>query len=159
MQNKIFIEVQEEIDSPTWLSNVESFLHKVLEKLDYKNLEISLFFCNDEYIKELNSQYRKIDSATDVLSFENDSSYEEDGITWKVIGDIVISVQMISENAKYFETTEDDELKRLLVHGVLHLNGFDHGEEHIEKNVTPTCEMLVLQENILEQLKNEKIIY
>ena len=52
----------------------------------------------------------------------------------------------------------NDELKRLLVHGILHLNGMDHGEEHIEKGVTPVCEMLQKQEKILELLKEEKII-
>ena len=57
-----------------------------------------------------------------------------------------------------YEFNNNDELKRLLVHGILHLNGMDHGEEHIEKGVTPVCEMLQKQEKILELLKEEKII-
>ena len=61
-------------------------------------------------------------------------------------------------NAEYFDETKNDELKRLLVHGLLHLNGMDHGEEHIEKGTAPECEMLKLQETILEKLKDEKII-
>ena len=65
---------------------------------------------------------------------------------------------MIAENASYFKTTENAELKRLLVHGILHLNGMDHGEEHIENGIEPECEMLVLQEKILKELEDEIII-
>jgi len=53
---------------------------------------------------------------------------------------------------------ENTELKRLLIHGILHLNGMDHGEEHIEKDVVPTGKMLALQEKILLELSDELII-
>ena len=72
--------------------------------------------------------------------------------------DIAISVEMIGENAEYFKTTPNAELKRLLVHGLLHLNGMDHGEEHIESGVEPECEMLVLQEKLLKELDSEIVI-
>ena len=64
----------------------------------------------------------------------------------------------LTENATYFAENKNEELKRLLVHGLLHLNGMDHGEEHIEKGVLPQCEMLQIQENILQKMKDEKII-
>ena len=65
---------------------------------------------------------------------------------------------MLPENAEYFETDANTELKRLLIHGILHLNGMDHEPEHIEKGVEPECEMLVLQEKTLKALETEKII-
>ena len=112
----------------------------------------------DQFIKELNSQYRNIDSATDVLSFENGEEYEDEEGLWKNVGDIAISLETLPKNAEYFEVDTNTELKRLIIHGILHLNGMDHGEEHIEKGVVPTDEMLILQENLLADLSDEKII-
>ena len=109
-------------------------------------------------MQELNRTYRNIDSTTDVLSFENDEEYEDEEGKWKCVGDIAISLDTLPVNSEYFAENQNSELKRLLVHGLLHLNGYDHGEEHIEKGVSPECEMLVLQEKILESLKDEKII-
>ena len=158
MSNRVFVCSQEEIQTPSFFDNVEPFLLKVMQKLNYDNEECSVMLCNDDFIKNLNNEYRKIDSATDVLSFENDESYEEDGVLWKNVGDIVLSVETLPKNAKYFEVPENTELKRLLIHGLLHLNGFDHGEEHIEKDVCPECEMLKLQEELLVFFENEKLI-
>ncbi len=115
-------------------------------------------FCNDEYIKELNKTYRNIDAPTDVLSFESGEEYEDEEGKWKCAGDIVISLDTLPVNAEYFNEDKNAELKRLLVHGLLHLNGMDHGEEHKEKGKAPECPMLELQENILEKLKDEIII-
>lgn len=158
MANRIFISVQEGVEEPAWLNSVEPFLQKVMDELKFSGEEVSLFFCNDEYMKELNSTYRKIDSTTDVLSFENDEEYEDEEGVWKTVGDIVISLETLPVNAEYFDENKNSELKRLLVHGILHLNGFDHGEEHIEAGVTPECEMLKIQEDLLLKLKDEKII-
>lgn len=156
--NRIEISVQEEITEPKWCLNVEPFLQKVMNELKFDNEEISLFFCNDDYIKELNKNYRNIDSSTDVLSFENGEKYTDEQGEWFCAGDIVISLETLPVNAQYFDENSDSELKRLLVHGILHLNGFDHGEEHLENGKEPQCEMLVLQEKILKKLKDEKII-
>lgn len=156
--NRIEVSVQEDIEEPKWILNVEPFLQKVMENLNFQNEEVSVFFCSDDYIKELNKTYRNIDSATDVLSFENGEKYTDEEGEWFCAGDIVISLETLPENAQYFDENKDNELKRLLVHGLLHLNGYDHGEEHLENGKTPECEMLVLQENILKKLEDEKII-
>lgn len=156
--NRIEISVQEDIEEPKWISNIEPFLQKVMENLNFQNEEVSLFFCNDDYIKELNKTYRNIDSSTDVLSFENGERYTDEEGEWFCAGDIVISLETLPINAQYFDENKDDELKRLLVHGLLHLNGYDHGEEHLENGKNPECEMLILQEDILKELKDEKII-
>lgn len=156
--NRIEISVQEEIEEPKWILNIEPFLQKVMNELKFEQEEISLFFCNDDYIKELNKNYRNIDSSTDVLSFENGEKYTDEQGEWFCAGDIVISLETLPINAQYFDENNDSELKRLLVHGILHLNGFDHGEEHLETGKEPQCEMLILQEKILKKLEDEKII-
>ena len=158
MANRILISLGEDVTEPVWFNKVEPFMQLVLKKLSYDNEEISVLFCSDEFIKELNSQYRNIDSATDVLSFENGEEYEDEEGLWKNVGDIAISLETLPKNAEYFEVDTNTELKRLLIHGILHLNGMDHGEEHIEKGVVPTDEMLILQENLLADLSDEKII-
>lgn len=158
MANRILISLGEDVTEPVWFNKVEPFIQTVLQKLNYDNEEISVLFCSDEFIKELNSQYRNIDSATDVLSFENGEEYEDEEGLWKNVGDIAISLETLPKNAEYFKVDTNTELKRLIIHGILHLNGMDHGEEHIEKGVVPTDEMLVLQENLLSDLIEEKII-
>jgi len=156
--NRVFIAMQEGVDEPDWFENLEPFVQKALTELKFDGEEISMLLCNDTYMQELNKNYRNIDSTTDVLSFENDEEYEDEEGLWKCVGDIVISLDTLPVNADYFEESRNDELKRLIVHGLLHLNGMDHGEEHIEKGTAPVCEMLVLQEKVLEKLKDEKII-
>ena len=158
MTNRIIASVQEDIAQPDWLENAVLFLEKTAEQLGYKGEEISVLFCNDEYIRELNRSYRNIDAPTDVLSFENGEEYEDEEGHWKCVGDIAISLDTLPVNAEYFNEDQNAELKRLLVHGLLHLNGMDHGEEHIQKGTAPSCQMLVLQEQILEKLKDEIII-
>lgn len=156
--NRVYVAMQEGVDEPDWFESVEPFVNKVMGELKFDGEEISMLLCNDTYMQELNKTYRNIDSSTDVLSFENDEEYEDEEGKWKCAGDIVISLDTLPVNAEYFNESRNDELKRLIVHGLLHLNGMDHGEEHIEKDVQPVCEMLVLQEKVLEKLKDEKII-
>ncbi len=158
MSNRIFVSVQEGIHEPEWLDKTEAFIAIAAKELGFDQEEISVLFCNDEYIRELNSSYRNIDAPTDVLSFENDEEYKDEEGNWKCVGDIVISLDTLPVNAEYFEEDQNSELKRLLVHGLLHLNGMDHGEEHIEKGKAPEGEMLKLQEQTLEKLKDEIII-
>jgi probable rRNA maturation factor len=79
--------------------------------------DISFIFCSDDYLLEVNKKYLEHDYYTDVITFD----YVDKG---KISGDIFISVDRIKENAKQFSTTFDNELNRILVHGVLHLLGF-----------------------------------
>ena len=158
MANRILISMQEGLTEPEWFNNVEAFIQKAMKKLHFNHQEVSLIFCNDAYIQELNKNYRQIDAATDVLSFENDQVYRDEEGKWKCVGDIIISLDMLPVNAQYFDVDINNELKRLLVHGLLHLNGYDHGEEHISKDAAPQCKMLKKQEKLLVKLKDEIII-
>ena len=156
--NRVFVAMQDGVDEPEWFESVEPFVQKVMGEFKFDGEEISILFCNDTYMQELNKTYRNIDSTTDVLSFENDEEYEDEEGKWKCAGDIVISLDTLPVNAEYFKESRNAELKRLIVHGLLHLNGMDHGEEHIEEGIEPVCEMLVLQEKVLKKLEDEKII-
>ena len=154
------ISLQEDINEPDWFNDekIENFVIQVLKKLEIDGEEISVLFCNDATIQELNSQYRNIDSPTDILSFENGSEYSDDEGSWLQAGDMAISLDTLPKNAEYFEVSQNEELKRLLIHGTLHLNGYDHGDAHIEKGVEPTDEMLVLQEKILKEMNDIVLI-
>ncbi|MDR2898584.1 MAG: rRNA maturation RNase YbeY [Spirochaetaceae bacterium] len=131
------------------MERVEPFASAALEKLDIDRWELSILFCGDEFIAGLNRQYRQIGKPTDILSFEQGDEYiDEDGITWFTAGDLVISVPALQRNAVNFEVSEDEELKRLLIHGILHLKGFDHSDN------SPEQEMLVLQEQVLSAMRD-----
>jgi probable rRNA maturation factor len=137
---------------PLWSAVAGNFALKVLEEIKLDNWELSILFCDDKTIAELNSRYRNTAEATDILSFNLGETVQDDGETVYLPGDIVISLDTLRENARYFKTQEDEELRRLLIHGILHLNGMDHGTN--DKNEP----MLELQEEILNRLKDEQII-
>ncbi|EFW36449.1 rRNA maturation RNase YbeY [Treponema phagedenis] len=149
-ENRVFISTENLIDDPLWLPKVESFLLKVLERMEIQNWDLSVVFCNDEFIHTLNKTYRHIDSPTDVLSFENGEKYfNEDGEARILAGDIIISLDSVKANAYAFHVSIDEELRRLLIHGVLHLFGMDHTDN------SPEQEMLQLQEKILAETAEE----
>ncbi|MDR0464557.1 MAG: rRNA maturation RNase YbeY [Treponema sp.] len=137
---------------PAWSNEAVIFALKVLDEIKRDNWELSILFCDDKKIKELNRQYREKDEPTDVLSFVLGESIKENGKTTYFPGDIVISLDTLRENASNFQIPEDEELRRLLIHGILHLDGMDHG------TINKDEPMLILQEEILNKLSNERII-
>ncbi len=93
--------------------------------------EISLVFCDNEAIQELNRDWRGINAATDVISFpmmDNLESREETGENL-LLGDIIISLERAAWQAKEFEHNLQREVLFLFSHGLLHLLGFDHSNE------------------------------
>ena len=83
-----------------------------------KNLgEINYIFCDDEYLLSINQQYLDHDTYTDIISFDTSEGND-------LSGDIFISVERIKENAQQFNVSVDDELKRVLAHGILHFCGY-----------------------------------
>lgn len=159
MANQIFASAEEGTEPPLWLEKAERFAYSVMDTCGYDGQELALLFCSDKCIQHLNKAYRGKDCPTDVLSFENGETYaDEEGNSWLLAGDIAISIDTLPVNAEYFEVSQNEELKRLIIHGILHLNGYDHGDEHVEKGVEPECEMLVLQKKLMEQFRDECII-
>ena len=107
------------------------------ERIENSKLYISITLTNPEHIHEINKQYRNVDRATDVLSFpmfekeeldekikNNDFEHED------VLGDIVISIEKVEEQAKEYGHSFEREFAYMLVHGFYHLMGYDHIEDN-----------------------------
>ena len=84
----------------------------------FKTGEISIILCSDTYLLDINKQYLNHDTFTDIVTFDNS---EKAGT---IAGDIFISIDRIRENAKKFGVEEQDELHRIIIHGILHLCGY-----------------------------------
>jgi probable rRNA maturation factor len=133
---------------------VVDWVNRVLKRLDKDEVELSISFVSDKEIQELNKEYRKLDMPTDILSFVQSDSQDDDDF-WPnemcenvtVLGDMIISPDALNRNCENFGATEKDELKRLLIHGTLHLLGLDHKTNDFKKE-----KMLILQEDILKEL-------
>ncbi|MDR0486966.1 MAG: rRNA maturation RNase YbeY [Treponema sp.] len=141
----------EEVPLPLWSGAVSRFALKALDGIKRDNWELSILLCGDKTITALNSRYRGKDEATDVLSFSMGAESQDEDGTYFLPGDIVISLDTLHENARYFQISEDEELRRLLIHGILHLDGMDHKSED---SAEP---MIALQEDLLNKLKDERI--
>lgn len=120
-----------------------------LEGLDAPS-EVDVTLVNDEEIKEMNTQYRNIDSATDVLSFPlgEDGKFDKNPENGSLmLGDIVISVDHALSQANLYGHGIEREIAFLTVHSMLHLLGYDH-----EQGGLPQMTMREKEENVLEAL-------
>ena len=100
------------------LKNTANWLKKVVASEHKKIGEIVFVFCNDNYLLRKNIEFLKHDTLTDVITF-NYCDAEQ------ISGDILISVERVRENSKIFKTKFSIELNRVMVHGLLHLLGYD----------------------------------
>ena len=98
-------------------SAFSNWISQVILSEDKKEGEINFIFCDDEYLHKLNVEYLDHDTLTDVISFDYSIGNE-------LHGDVFISVERVAENAKDFEVTFAQEIKRVIVHGVLHYCGY-----------------------------------
>lgn len=141
-----------DIEEPSWLAGAEAYALEVLSRLEKSDWILSVLFCGDGFIRELNRDYREKDEPTDVLSFEMGDRVEEEGMTAWLAGDIVISLPALARNAADFSVDPDDELKRLLIHGILHLSGLDHASNEASEP------MLAKQEALLSGISWGRIL-
>ena len=141
----------EGVEPPGWLDRFIRFALRALDELDIDSWELSVILCNDAFIRDLNFRFRGKDEATDVLSFPQELEGRPASTGIFYAGDIVISLDMLRTNALEFAVGEEEELKRLLVHGILHLAGHDHSDN------SPLQPMLELQETILSRLTEERL--
>jgi probable rRNA maturation factor len=95
----------------TWIKNTINAEKHRLRLLNF-------IFCSDSYLLNINQQYLKHDTYTDIITFDNSDTEQE------IAGDIFISLERIRENAKELDVNEKDELHRVMIHGTLHLLGY-----------------------------------
>lgn len=102
--------LQEEKSFDTWIRKVISSEEKQLGEINY-------IFCDDHYLYKINLKFLDHDTYTDIISFDNSEGDE-------LNGDIFISTDRVTENAKEYNVDFSDELKRVMIHGILHLCGY-----------------------------------
>lgn len=172
--NGVDISIEGDVGEPPGPERTEAFVLRVLQYLGLSGWEISLLFCDDARIRDLNRDYRGKDEPTDVLSFSQlevpfpapagapasrHTADEEHaaaeaavaGTSSVCAGDVVISLPYARASARAFGADPEEEIKRLIVHGILHLAGYDH------RDTSSDQPMLRAQEDILSQLKGEQL--
>ena len=111
---------------------LESQGESILLFLECENQELSVLLADDKKIRALNKLYRGQDRATDVLSFPQNEEKEEDKPNSHLMGDVVISTVTAKRQAAEHGLTLEEEIVLLLIHGILHLLGFDHERSNKE---------------------------
>tara|TARA_B110001450_G_scaffold46340_1_gene43075 strand:+ start:1647 stop:2024 length:378 start_codon:yes stop_codon:yes gene_type:complete len=97
---------------------VVKWLKKSVNSLGFTIGELSFIFCSDEYLKKINIKYLTHHFFTDVITF----NYTKEKL---LFGDVYISIERVKENSKTYKTSFNEEMFRVIIHGVLHLCGFD----------------------------------
>lgn len=99
------------------VSGFENWIKRVIASEEKKTGEISFIFCDDDYLLEINRKYLDHDTFTDIISFDT-------SVGNILNGDIFISTQRVGENAGEYNVAFEEELQRVVIHGVLHLCGY-----------------------------------
>jgi len=109
-------------------NQVKKWISKVIR--EYKKLpgHLSFVFCTDEYLLKVNQDFLQHDYYTDIITFD----YSDGDI---ISGDLIISIDRVRDNAKQLNLSFDDELSRVMIHGVLHLLGFGDKTTKEEKKM------------------------
>ena len=133
IQDEIRSEQSEEINKMlTYVSE-----YAVFDELKHKDFELTITITDNQQIHQLNKEFRNVDSATDVLSFPLWNRDEEPFINLEnnciMLGDIIISLERASEQAKEYGHSLKRECAYLCVHAAMHLLGYDHIEEEDKK--------------------------
>jgi probable rRNA maturation factor len=127
-----------------WIKGIAAeLLRKKIIDNEKKSKEVSLVFLNENDAKKLNWNYRCKDYPTDILSFGSDDPTS--------MGELVMCPQVISRQAKEHGLTLEDELGYIVLHGVLHLLGYDHEKSKVDEEL-----MMSIQDEVFENLRNPK---
>lgn len=143
MKPEITILNENEYDYPNDLEDVIASTLSVTNQ--NKNVSININFVNEQEIVNINNQFRGYPEPTDVLSFEAGVTDPETGKT--ILGDIIICLPFVEKQSALLENDLNNEIKLMVIHGMLHLLGFDHDDEK-SKSL-----MWDKQNKILESLK------
>lgn len=120
------------------------WLKAVAEAENFSLGNIAIIYCSDSYLLAMNQKFLKHDYYTDIITFD----YCEGSV---LSGDLFISIDSVRDNAAHFGTTFDDELNRVMVHGILHLMGYDdHTKEQQKTMRAKENEYLTLRDKMLK---------
>lgn len=145
-----FLEIEEKEELKVFIKNIVQTCFEE-EQLNDLNFYLSITLTTPEEIHKLNKQYRNVDKETDVLSFPMFEKQELEQIknekrinqVAEVIGDIVISVERVEEQAKEYGHSFQRELAYMVVHGFYHIMGYDHIEEKQKEEMRPKEEKIL----------------
>lgn len=121
---------------------LKKWIGSVIEKKKRKTGELNFIFCSDEHLLGINRQYLNHDTYTDIITFD----YSKEDVKQPVSADIFISIDRVKENAEKFSKPFENELQRVIIHGVLHLLGYK------DKNKTAKEEMTKEEDKALKSL-------
>ncbi len=152
-----FVDIEEKEEYKKLIEKVVDTCFKE-ENLIYTNLYLNVILTNPENIRIANKEYRNIDKETDVLSFPMfqkqeieeliEKSKTEEQVVEDVLGDIIISIPRVEEQAKDYGHSFERELAYMVVHGFYHLMGYDHIKEEDKKIMRPKEEYILNKLNI-----------
>ena len=111
------------------LTGIEEWVQKVIEKNNKQLGDITYIFCTDDYLLNINREYLQHDYYTDIITF----NYCENDI---ISGDLFISIDTVIDNAKTFDVSFESEFRRVVIHGILHLVGFDDKTDIDQEEMT-----------------------
>jgi probable rRNA maturation factor len=108
-------DIEFSLDNPEQISN---WIADIIEQHEQELVTLTYIFCSDEYLHQINVEYLDHDTLTDIITFDNAD------MEGTIEGDIFISIDRVRDNAATHNTSFEDELHRVIIHGVLHLLGF-----------------------------------
>lgn len=134
-----FINYQADFRNNRLIEQLTELVEKILRDFRLGRCSVTVVLCGDAMIRSLNREYRGLDKPTDVLSFSQDdttetgnrpddrpdmpvSSPDEENL----LGDVIVSLETARRQAEHYKVSEEEELARLVIHGTLHLLGYDH---------------------------------
>lgn len=123
---------------------LNNYIKYVVDELELEKCEFNIIIIDNERIREINREYRKIDKETDVISFALEDNMDISYDDFRLLGDIYISIDRCYEQAMEYGHSREREICFLATHGILHLLGYDHMESEDEK------EMFSLQNKLLD---------
>ena len=142
---EIFNELDYEISET---SDMKKVLEIAIKEEELNDVEFNVILVDNNYIHELNKNYRKIDRETDVITFALEDNEEVNEEEHRLLGDIYISVDKAKSQALEYGHSFKREICFLAVHGFLHLLGFDHMNKHDEEIMFSKQELILNDANI-----------
>ncbi len=126
--------------------NLKTYCKEVLNYKGYKSYSVSLIFVNEEELKEMKNTYFQQNLYTDVIAFNLNNENED------LEGELYLSIEIIGHNAKLYNVSLDDEIKRVVAHGILHLIGYDDDNDSSKRQMTEN------EDSCIKLFKNISIV-